>query len=192
MPKPLARRIVGDCLRIQESDRLWIHTWQHCYALAEETAREAQARGASVMISTTSDDLLQHVLKKAPQEALVTPPDHWRNGVAKATAFVLLEGPEDPGILKAADKGKALSITGHLAGILGAAVSQKVRTLRVRTTAFTQKAARAYVRRAQVRGMVWIRLNVIIQESKIIRGCPRYETGIGWNENCKGGLMVFD
>ncbi|MFX1476144.1 MAG: aminopeptidase [Promethearchaeota archaeon] len=144
MPKSLGKRIVGDCLRIRESDLLWIHSWQHCHALAEEIAQEAQGRGASIMISTTSDALLQHVLKKAPQEALVTPPDHWRQGVAKATAFVLLEGPEDPGILKAADKGKALSIMGHINGVLGSAVSNKTRTLRVRTPSFTQKAARTY------------------------------------------------
>jgi leucyl aminopeptidase (aminopeptidase T) len=144
MSKSFAKRIVGDCLRIRESDLLWIHSWRHCHALAEEIAQEAQGRGASIMISTTSDELLQHVLKKAPQEALLTPPEHWRNGVAKATAFVLLEGPEDPGILKAADKGKALSILGHLNGILGSAVSNKARTLRVRTPAFTQKAARTY------------------------------------------------
>jgi leucyl aminopeptidase (aminopeptidase T) len=144
MPKSLARRIVGDCLRIRESDLFWIHSWQHCYPLAEEIAQEAQARGASIMISTTSDALLQHILKKAPQEALITPPEHWRNGVAKATAFVLLEGPEDPGILKAADKGKALSIMGHINGVLGTAVSNKARTLRVQTPSFTRQAAKAY------------------------------------------------
>lgn len=144
MPKSLAKRIVGDCLRIRESDLFWIHSWQHCHALAEEIAQEAQARGASIMLSSTSDALLEHVLKKAPQEALITPPDHWRSGVAKATAFVLLEGPEDPGILKAADKGKALSITGHINRILGTAVANKARTLRVRLPSFTQKAARAY------------------------------------------------
>lgn len=144
MPKSLARRIVGDCLRIRENDLFWIHSWQHCHTLAEEIAQEAQTRGASIIISTTSDALLQHVLKKAPQEAIVTPPEHWRTGVSKATAFVLLEGPEDPGILKAADKGKALSIMGHINGILGSAVSHKARTLRVRTPSFTQKAAKAY------------------------------------------------
>ncbi len=24
------------------------------------------------------------------------------------------------------------------------------------------------------------------------RACPRYETGVGRNEDCRGGLMVFD
>jgi len=144
MRDPLARQIVRDALRLRERDRLWIHTWKHTQDLAEEIAQEALTRGATPLISLSTDALFRHALKKAPQEAVVTPPDHWSGGVAKATALVLLEGPQDPSILKTAEKGKAMSLIGHQASVLGAAYAHGVRALLVHTTAITPKAAQVY------------------------------------------------
>jgi leucyl aminopeptidase (aminopeptidase T) len=100
--------------------------------------------GASIVLSVFSDTLLSHVLKEGPQEAVETVPDHWLQGVAKSTALVVLEGPEDPGILKGADKGNALGVAGQLTGVFGTAVARQVRTLHLLTTALTEKAARVY------------------------------------------------
>lgn len=144
MVQTLARQIVRDCLRLRERDRLWIAVWKHSYELAEGIGQEAQSLGASVVLSVFSDTLLSHVLKEGPQEAAETVPEHWLQGVAKSTALVVLEGPEDPGILRSADKGKALTVAGQLTGILGNAVSHQVRTLHVLTTAATERAAKVY------------------------------------------------
>lgn len=144
MVQTVARQIVRDCLRLRERDRLWIATWKHSFELAEKIGQEAQSLGVSIVLSMFSDSLLSHVLKEGPQEAVETVPDHWLQGVAKSTALVVLEGPEDPGILKGADKGKALQVVGQLTGILGNAVSHQVRTLHVLTTAATERAARVY------------------------------------------------
>ncbi len=144
MTKSLARQIVRDSLRLREKERLWIHTWKHSEVLAEDIATEAVIRGASPLISITTDDLLTQILKKAPQEALMTTPEHWHQGVTKSNALVVLNGPADPATLRAADKGKALAAMGHQTRILGTAVSHQVRTLHVLTTSFTDQAAKVY------------------------------------------------
>jgi leucyl aminopeptidase (aminopeptidase T) len=144
MVQTIARQIVQDCLRLRERDRLWIATWHHSYELAEKIGQEAQSLGASIALSVFSDPLLSHVLKESPQEAVDTLPEHWLQGVAKSTALVVLEGPDDPGILRSADKGKALGVAGQMIWLFGTAVSRQVRTLHLLTTAMTEKAARVY------------------------------------------------
>jgi leucyl aminopeptidase (aminopeptidase T) len=144
MVQTIARQVVRDSLRLRERDRLWIAAWKHNYDLAEQIGQEAQSLGASVVLSVFSDSLLSHVLKEGPQEAVETVPDHWLQGVAKSTALVVLEGPEDPGILRSADKGKALGVMGQLTGILGNAVSHEVRTVHVLSSGVTERAAKVY------------------------------------------------
>lgn len=140
----LARQIVRDALRIRDQERLWILTWNHTEDLAEEIAQQAHLHGASVTVTLMTEALLVHLLKKAPLEAVTTPPTHWFSGVSKSTALVVLDGPEDPGIFRTADKGKALATTGHITRLLGTAFAHRVRALYVRTTGFTEKAAKVY------------------------------------------------
>ncbi|MFW9831070.1 MAG: aminopeptidase [Candidatus Thorarchaeota archaeon] len=140
----LARQIVRDALRIRDKERIWIHSWNHTEDLAHEIAQQAHLHGASVTISSMSELLLTHLLKKAPLEAVTTPPTHWFHGVSKSSAFIMLEGPEDPGIFRTADKGKVLAACGHFVRLLGTAYLHHVRTLHVRMTGFTEKAAKTY------------------------------------------------
>jgi leucyl aminopeptidase (aminopeptidase T) len=112
--------------------------------LAQEVAQQAQLHGASATISMISEQLLTHILKKAPQEAVTTTPTHWLAGIAKSHALVVLDGPEDPSIFRTGEKGKVLHATGQGTQLLSAAVSSRVRTLFVRTTAFTERAAKIY------------------------------------------------
>jgi leucyl aminopeptidase (aminopeptidase T) len=144
MSTSFARKVVRDALRIRDQDRLWVHTWHHAFPLAEEIVQQAQLHGAAVVLSTTTETLATHVLKKAPQEAINTPLSHWLAGIAKADALVVLDGPEDPGLFKTADKGKVLDIQNQTIRLLGTALSNRVRTLFVRTTAVTEKAAKVY------------------------------------------------
>lgn len=144
MSNSLARRIIRDSLRIRDRDRLWIHTWDHAYDSAEEIAKEAQSHGASTVISIQSESLMSHVLKKSPQEAVSTSPEHWFHGVSKSTAFVVLNGPEDPTILKTVDSGKASNFLSQLIRLQGTAISNRVLVLDVLSTGFTEKAAKAY------------------------------------------------
>ncbi len=144
MTMALARQIIRDALRVRDQERVWIHTWDHTLDLAEEVAQQAQLHGASVTLTLMTETLLSHILKKAPQEAITTTPAHWLEGVGKSDVLVVLDGPNDPAPFKAADKGKALYATGQLIQLLSTAVSNRVRTLFVRSTAFTEAAAKAY------------------------------------------------
>jgi leucyl aminopeptidase (aminopeptidase T) len=144
MTKAFARQIIRDALRVRDQEKVWIHTWDHTLDLAQEVAEQAQLHGASVTLSVMTETLLSHLLKKAPQEAVTTPPVHWLAGVGKSDVLVVLDGPNDPSHLKSADKGKVLHATGQVTQLLGEAVSQRVRTLFVRSTAFTESAAKTY------------------------------------------------
>ena len=144
MSSAFARQIIRDALRVRDQERVWIHTWNHSLELAQEVAQQAHLHGATATISVMTEDLLTHLLKKAPQEAVTTPPTHWLTGISKTDALVVLDGPENPGIFKSAEKGKALYVTGHITQLLSTAFSNRVRTLHVRTTGFTEKAAQTY------------------------------------------------
>jgi leucyl aminopeptidase (aminopeptidase T) len=139
-----ARQIIRDALRVRDQERVWIHTWDHSLELAQEVAQQAHLHGASVTLTVMTESLLSHILKKAPQEAVTTPPAHWLAGVAKSDALIVLDGPNEPSVYKAADKGKVLHATGQVTRLLGVAVSHRIRTLFVRSTAFTEPAAKAY------------------------------------------------
>ena len=106
MTSNIARQIVRDALRIRDQERVWVHTWNHSLDLAQEIGEQAQLHGAAVVLSVTSESLVTHMMKKAPQEAVNTPIDHWLAGVSKSNALIVLDGPEDPGIFKSADKAK--------------------------------------------------------------------------------------
>jgi len=144
MTSNIARQIVRDALRIRDQERVWVHTWNHSFDLAQEIVEQAQLHGAAVVLSVTSESSVTHVLKKAPQEAVNTPIDHWLGGVAKSNALIVLDGPEDPGIFKSADKSKVLGVTSQVTRLLGTAFFNHIRTLFVRTTGFTEKAAKTY------------------------------------------------
>ena len=144
MTSTVARQIIRDALRVRDQERVWIHTWDHTLGLAQEVAQQAQLHGATATISVMTENLLSHLLKKAPQEAVTTPPTHWLTGISKANALVVLDGPNDPGIFKAAEKGKALHVTGQTTQLLSSAFTNRVRTLFVRTTGFTEQAAQVY------------------------------------------------
>jgi leucyl aminopeptidase (aminopeptidase T) len=144
MTSTLARQIIRDALRIRDQERVWIHTWNHSQELAEAVGQQAQLHGASVTLSVMTENLLTHALKSAPQEAVMTQPTHWLSGIAKADALVVLDGPNDPSILKSADKGKAVHVIGQIIQLLGTAFSNRVRTLYIRSTGFTEQAAKTY------------------------------------------------
>jgi len=144
MTSAFARQIIRDALRVRDQERVWIHTWNHTLELAEEIAQQAQLHGANVTMSIMTESLLTHALKQAPQEAVTTPPQHWLAGIAKANALVILDGPQDPSILKSADKSKALHVTGQIVRLLDTAFSNRVRTIRVWSTGFTEQAAKTY------------------------------------------------
>ena len=144
MSTSLARQIVRDALRIRDQERVWVHTWNHSLDLAQEIVEQAQLHGAAVVLSVTSESLVTHVMKKAPQEAVSTPIDHWLAGVSKSNALIVLDGPEDPSIFKSADESKVLGVTSRITRLLGTAFFSQVRTLFVRTTGFTEKAAKTY------------------------------------------------
>ncbi|MFW9935604.1 MAG: aminopeptidase [Candidatus Thorarchaeota archaeon] len=144
MATSFARQIIRDALRVRDRECIWVHTWDHTLDLAQEVAQQAQLHGASVIVSVMTENLLTHVLKKGPQEAVITSPRHWLAGVAKSDGLVVFEGPGDPGIFKSADKGKVLHLTGQITQLLGTAFMNQVRTLHVRSTGFTEQAAKAY------------------------------------------------
>ena len=144
MTSTLARQIVRDALRIRDQERVWIHTWDHALDLAEEVAQQVQLHGASVTLSVMTEVMLTHILKNAPQEAVITSPTHLLSGISKSNAAIVFDGPNNPSLFKAADKGKALHITGQITQLLSTAVSSRVRTLFVRTTGFTEQAAKTY------------------------------------------------
>ena len=144
MSTSFARQIVRDALRIRDQERVWVHTWDHSFDLAQEIVEQAQLHGAAAVLSVTAESSVTHVLKKAPQEAITTPIDHWFSGVSKSNALIVLDGPEDPSIFKSADKSKVLGVTSQITRLLGTAFFSQVRTLFVRTTGFTEKAAKTY------------------------------------------------
>ncbi|MFX0079772.1 MAG: aminopeptidase [Candidatus Hermodarchaeota archaeon] len=144
MSSSFARQIVRDALRIRDQERVWVHTWNHSLDLAQEIIEQAQLHGAAVVLSVTSESSVTHLMKKAPQEAVTTPSDHWLSGVTKSNALIVLDGPEDPGIFKNADISKVLGVTSQITRLLGTAFFSQVRTLFVRTTGFTEKAAKTY------------------------------------------------
>ena len=144
MSNPSALQIIRDALRIRDQECVWVHSWNHTSELAQEIVKQAQLHGAIVTLSLSTEGLTTHALMEAPMEAVTTAPNHWYTGAGKADALVLLEGPANPGIFKSADKGKALAITGSVHQLLGKVFARRVRTLYVRTTGFTEKAAKAY------------------------------------------------
>lgn len=144
MSSSFARQIIRDALRVRDQELVWIHTWDHSLDLAQEILQQAHLHGASVVLSMVSESSAIHLLKKAPLEAVTTPSSHLFSGVSRANALVVLDGPENPGIFRTVDKGKALAITSSLTRLLGTAFSKRVRTLHVRTTAFTEQAAKTY------------------------------------------------
>ncbi len=144
MSSSFARQIIRDALRIRDQELVWIHTWDHSLDLAQEILQQAHLHGAAVVLSMVSESSITHLLKQAPLEAVNTPPSHLFNGVSRANALIILDGPENPGIFRTADKGKALAITSNLTRLLSTAFSKRVRTVYVRTTAFTEQAAKTY------------------------------------------------
>ncbi|MFX1510530.1 MAG: aminopeptidase [Promethearchaeota archaeon] len=144
MTVKIARQIIRDALRVRDQEHVWIHTWNHSLELAEEVAQQAQLHGGIVTMSLMTESLLAHSLKKAPQEAVITPPTHWLAGIAKSDSLIILDGPNDPSIFKSVDKGKALNITNQINQVLSTAFSNRVRTLFVRTTSFTEQAMKIY------------------------------------------------
>lgn len=144
MASALARQIILDALRVRDQELVWVHTWNHSIDLAHEIVEQAQLHGAGVVLSMANESTIDHVLKNAPLEAATTSPRHWLSGVSKADALILLDGPEDPAIFKPIDKGKVLAVIGQQTQVLGTAFSNRVRTLFVRTTGLTEKAAKTY------------------------------------------------
>jgi leucyl aminopeptidase (aminopeptidase T) len=144
MTTKIARQIIRDALRVRDQERVWVHTWNHSLDLAEEVAQQAQLHGGIVTMSLMTESLLIHALKKAPQEAVITTPTHWLAGIAKSDAFIFLAGPEDPSLYKSVDKGKALHLTSQTIQALSTAFSNRIRTLLVQTTSFTEQAAKSY------------------------------------------------
>ncbi|MFX0169586.1 MAG: aminopeptidase [Candidatus Hodarchaeota archaeon] len=144
MPDPSALQIVRDALRVRDQECVWVHSWNHTAELAQEIVKQAQLHGAAVALSLSTEGLTTHALKNAPLETVTTAPSHWFSGATTADALIILDGPADPGIFKNAEKGKALAITGTVHQLLGKAYANRVRTLFVRTTGITQKAAKTY------------------------------------------------
>ncbi len=144
MTSPLARQIIRDALRVRDRELVWVHTWNHSIDLAHEIVEQAQLHGAAVVLSLANESSINHVLKNAPLEAATTSPRHWLTGISKADVLVFLDGPEDPAMFKPIDKGKVLAAIGQQTQALGIAFSNRVRTLFVRTTGLTEKAAKTY------------------------------------------------
>jgi len=144
MSNPSALQIIRDALRIRDQEQVWVHSWNHTSELAQEVVKQAQLHGAVVTLSLSTEGLTAHALEHAPMEAVTTTPNHWFAGAVKADALVILDGPADPGIFRSADKGKVLAVTGTVYRLLGKALAQRVRTLYVRSTGFTEKAAKVY------------------------------------------------
>ena len=92
MSTSFARQIVRDALRIRDQERFWVHTWDHSFDLAQEIVEQIQLHGAAAILSVTSESSVIHVLKKAPQEAVTTPIDHWLSGVSKSNAKIIGHG----------------------------------------------------------------------------------------------------
>jgi leucyl aminopeptidase (aminopeptidase T) len=144
MSSSFARQIVRDALRVHDQELVWIHTWDHTMDLAQEILQQAHLHGASVVLSVVSEASVTHQLKKAPLEAVTTPARHLFSGVSKANVLIVLDGPENPAIFRTVDKGKALAVTSTLIRLLDTGFSNRVRTVHVRTTAFTEQAAKNY------------------------------------------------
>ena len=93
-------RIVRNCLRIDEEDKVWISTYHHTVDLAEALAIECDKIGAQVSIDFTTDRLWYHHVFCNQLDHLETPNSFELALASVATARIFINGPEDPERLK--------------------------------------------------------------------------------------------
>jgi leucyl aminopeptidase (aminopeptidase T) len=92
----LVRQIVEVCLNVQKGENIWIHSWDHTVDLASEIALACRRRGASPLVTFTSEDYWMSSIIETPTESLERIPDHQAAALERSNVFIFMLGPRNP------------------------------------------------------------------------------------------------
>lgn len=92
----LARQVITQCLKVEEGENVWIHTWNHTVDLASKIATICMERGAQPFITLNDEAYWTRSLKEASRDFLGTLPATKAAALEQTDAFVFMLGPRKP------------------------------------------------------------------------------------------------
>ncbi len=98
----VAKKVIKDCLRVKEDEQVLIQTWAHTLDLSNALALETYQSGAIPVVTLMTDQLYLDYVTKVPEEYYAKRPKALLSLLNEVDASVVLFGPKDPKILKAA------------------------------------------------------------------------------------------
>jgi len=100
MSSEFAKSVVKTCLRMKKGAKVVISTWQHTLDLAEALAIECRRTGAFTRTALFTDEIMYDTLLNRPLEYLRTTDPFDLALLDIATAYIEIEGPENPERMK--------------------------------------------------------------------------------------------
>ena len=98
----IAKKVIKETLQVREDEQVLIQTWDHTLDLSNALAFETYQAGAIPLVILSTDELYLNYVTNVPEEYYGKQPKAFLSLLDKVDAQVLLFGPRDPKILKAA------------------------------------------------------------------------------------------
>src|SRR5712664_877539 len=99
---PIAKKVIKECLQVQEDEQVLIQTWDHTLDISDSLALEVYQAGATPFVNLTTQNSFLNYLTSVPEKYYGKTPQAFLSLLDQIDAQVVLFGPKDPKVLKMA------------------------------------------------------------------------------------------
>jgi len=96
---PIAKKVIKECLQVQEDEQVLIQTWDHTLDISDSLALEVNQAGALPFVNLTTQNSFLNYLTSVPEKYYGKTPRAFLSLLDQIDAQVVLFGPKDPKVL---------------------------------------------------------------------------------------------
>ena len=139
-----AKKVIKDCLQVKEDEQVLIQTWPHTLDLSDALALETYKAGATPIVTLSTDQSFLDYVTKVPEKYYTKQPKAMLSMLDDIDAQVLLFGPKDPKILKAAPGERMAKAFDSEKSVMAKVKDRKIRTAYLPVGYITAERAQNY------------------------------------------------
>ncbi len=140
----VAKKVIKECLQIKPDEQVLIQTWAHTLDLSNALALETYQAGAIPIVTLSTDELFHDYITKVPEEYYAKRPRGFLSMLDNVDAQILLFGPKDPKILKAAPGERMAKAFNADKPVMEKFLNRKIRTAYLPVGYITAERAQNY------------------------------------------------
>ncbi len=125
---PIAKKVIKECLQVQEDEQVLIQTWDHMLDISDSLALEVYQAGAIPFVNLTTQNSFLNYLTTVPEKYYGKTPRALLSLLDQIDAQVVVFGPKDPKVLTMAPGERFSKAFESEKSVMGKLRERKIRT----------------------------------------------------------------